>query len=55
MPVLLMYVGPANLNLFKLTMADPDLNEKLAALLSRSGLGDKNAFATLYDASTQRP
>ena len=30
-------------------MADLDLNEKLAALLARSGLGDKNAFATLYD------
>ena len=35
-------------------MADPDLNEKLAALLSRAGLGDKNAFAALYDATKSK-
>ena len=30
-------------------MADLNLNEKLAGLLARSGIGDKNAFAALYE------
>lgn len=30
-------------------MADLDLNEKLASLLARTGLGDRAAFATLFD------
>ena len=35
-------------------MADLDLNEKLAALLSRCGIGDKKAFASLYEATNSK-
>jgi RNA polymerase sigma-70 factor, ECF subfamily len=35
-------------------MADLDLNEKLATLLARAGIGDKKAFAALYDATNSK-
>ena len=35
-------------------MADSDLNEKLAALLSRCGLRDRHAFAELYEATKSK-
>ena len=35
-------------------MADNDLNEKLAALLSRCGLRDRKAFAELYEATKSK-
>ena len=35
-------------------MADLNLNEKLAGLLARSGIGDKNAFAALYETTKSK-
>ena len=35
-------------------MADLELNAKLAALLSRCGIGDKKAFASLYEATNSK-
>ena len=35
-------------------MADNDLNDKLAALLSRCGLRDRRAFAELYEATKSK-
>ncbi len=35
-------------------MADLELNDKLAKLLSRAGLGDKQAFAELYESTKSK-
>jgi RNA polymerase sigma-70 factor, ECF subfamily len=35
-------------------MADQDLNDKLAKLLARAGIGDRAAFAALFDATKSK-
>lgn len=35
-------------------MADPNINDELADLLARCGVGDRRAFATLYDSTKSK-
>jgi RNA polymerase sigma-70 factor, ECF subfamily len=48
------FAGRANLPPTIKNMTDTTLNDRLAALLSRASLGDKNAFADLYEATKSK-